>query len=257
LTKVFDAYSEYYDLLYADKDYAQEAAYVAALINAQNSKAATILELGCGTGAHAEHLARLGFTVHGIDMSAGMLEKAALRQSSLADDVAARLSFSLGDVRTASTSSTYDVVISLFHVMSYQNSNMDIQNALNTAAAHLASGGVFIFDYWYGPAVLTEQPQKRVKRLENDSTKVTRIAEPVMHYEANIVEVNYSVRVEEKSSGQVTQLTEKHPMRFLFLPEIEKFAEENFRQPQHLDWLSHDSPPTHRSWSALSILVRS
>ena len=220
MNPAFDTYARYYDLLYRDKDYAGEAAYVASHIRQHAPEAARILELGCGTGAHAEHLARLGFTVHGVDLSEAMLTRAEERQAALPADLAARLTFAHGDVRSVRTGETYDAVISLFHVMSYQTTNADLEAALATAAAHLQPGGLFLFDFWYGPAVLTQQPEVRVKRLEDEEIKVTRIAEPVMRVNENVVEVNYTVFIEVKSTGQMEQVQETHRMRYWFLPEL-------------------------------------
>ena len=45
---VFDAYSSYYDLLYQDKDYAAEAAYVLSAIRAHKPDAEQVLELPLG-----------------------------------------------------------------------------------------------------------------------------------------------------------------------------------------------------------------
>ena len=80
MKEVFDSYARYYDLLYHDKDYAAESAYVASHLKRHSPRAARILELGCGTGAHAEHLARLGYAVHGVDQSETMLARAAARR---------------------------------------------------------------------------------------------------------------------------------------------------------------------------------
>ena len=225
MSPVFDAYARYYDLLYRDKDYAGESAYVAAHIRKQKPDAKRILELGCGTGAHAEHLARMGYCVHGVDMSEAMLARAEARKATLPPEVAARLSFGLGDVRTVRTGEIYDVAISLFHVMSYQTSNADVEAAFETASAHLQSGGLFLFDFWYGPAVLTQLPEVRVKRLEDEEIKVTRIAEPALHVNENVVDVNYTVFIEVKASGAVEQVKETHRMRYLFLPELMRFAD--------------------------------
>ena len=76
MTEIFNAYAEYYDLLYSNKDYSSEAQYIDSLIKKTSSKANSILELGCGTGAHAEYLARMGYTVHGVDVSPAMISKA-------------------------------------------------------------------------------------------------------------------------------------------------------------------------------------
>jgi SAM-dependent methyltransferase len=225
MSQVFDAYARYYDLLYRDKDYASESEYVAAHIRNHSPQARHILELGCGTGAHAEHLARMGYTVHGVDLSEAMLARAEARKATLAPDVAARLSFGLGDVRAVRTGKSYDAVISLFHVMSYQTSNADLAATFETASAHLRPGGLFLFDFWYGPAVLTQRPEVRIKRLEDDDIRVMRIAEPVMQERENVVEVNYTVSIELKATKMIERVNETHRMRYLFLPELSCFAD--------------------------------
>lgn len=255
MSEVFDAYAAYYDLLYQDKDYQQEAHYLKSLLTQHAQGASSILELGCGTGAHAEYLARQGFTVHGIDMSEAMVAQANERKKSLPADIAERLSFAVGDVRTYQTDQCFDVVISLFHVVSYQTSNADLKATLTTADKHLSDGGLFIFDYWYGPSVLSDQPEVRVKRLENDNIHVTRIAEPVIHLQHNIVDVNYTVIVKNKENGSTETLTEKHPMRYLFTPELDYFAEQYFDSAKHFAWMTEESP-NEKVWAAVSILKK-
>ena len=255
MTQVFDAYARYYDLLYRDKDYAAEAGYVSALIRKHAPRAKGILELGCGTGAHAEHLARLGYSVHGVDQSAAMLAKAQARKASLPAEVAGRLSFSRGDVRSVRMDGTYDAVISLFHVMSYQTGNADLQASFATAAAHLRPGGLFVFDFWYGPAVLTQKPEVRVKRLADDKIKVTRIAEPVMRVNENVVEVNYSVFIEIAETGRIEQVQETHRMRYLWLPELALLRAGSFEERATHAWME-ESAPSAQSWAGVQILAR-
>lgn len=252
---VFDGYAAYYDLLYRGKDYAAEVAYVASLLQARARGVTRILELGCGTGAHAEHLARMGFTVHGVDLSAEMLLRANKRKASLPLEVAQRLSFAQGDVRTARVVGDFDAVISLFHVFSYQISNEDVEAAFATAAMHLKPGGLLCFDYWYGPAVLSERPSVRVRRMQDTEAKVLRIAEPEIDTSANQVVVNYSIVVEDLAAGRIHQFSERHPMRYFFLPELEKFGQTAFRNPQHFAWMQ-DARPSERDWAAVSILER-
>lgn len=255
MNQVFDTYARYYDLLYQDKDYAAEAEYVASHIRSRAPQAERILELGCGTGAHAEHLARLGYTIHGVDMSEEMLARAEARKGALPTDVAARLSFGCGDVRTVRTGETYDVVISLFHVMSYQTTNADLVGAFETAATHLSAGGLFLYDFWYGPAVLTQRPDVRVKRLEDEEIKVTRIAEPAMHVNANVVDVNYTVFIEVKSTGQVEQESETHKMRYLFLPEMSGYWRNGFEACECLGWMT-EIAPNQQTWAVMQVLKR-
>lgn len=220
MSQTFDVYAHYYDLVYGDKDYAREAEYVSALIRAQTQTAQRLLELGCGTGGHAEHLARLGFSVLGVDRSEQMIERAEARRKTLAAEIGGRLRFQRGDIRALGSAQTSDAVISLFHVMSYQTSNDDMDAALATAAANLAAGGLFVFDFWHGPGVLTDPPVVRVKRLSNEHVSVVRIAEPVLHPNENVVDVNYTVFVTDRKTQACETITETHRMRYWFLPEL-------------------------------------
>lgn len=223
---VFGTYSKYYNLLYKDKDYAGEAQYVHEVIQQHAPGARSMLNLGCGTGRHDFELAKIGYDITGVDMSVEMLATAksqlTTHNSHPTTDCSSSgsCSFQRGDIRSVRLNRKFDAVISLFHVMSYQVTNEDLQAAFSTAKTHLKPGGLFLFDCWYGPAVLTDPPVVRVKRLEDDEVAVVRIAEPVVHYNENVVDVNYEVLITDKVSGAIERLCETHRMRYLFMPEI-------------------------------------
>ena len=239
---VFGAYSRYYNLLYKDKDYAGEAEYLHNLIGMHEPGTASILNLGCGTGRHDLLLAQMGYEVTGIDQSEGMLA-IANSQLSVLDSQLPLLSFKQGDIRTIRLNTTFDVVTALFHVMSYQATNDDLRAAFATARAHLKPGGIFIFDCWYGPAVLSDRPVVRVKRLEDETTFITRIAEPVMHPDDNIVDVNYQVLIRDKVSNEVEEVRESHRMRYLFRPEIgQLLGEAGLDIVEASEWLTGRQP---------------
>lgn len=221
---VFGNYSKYYDLLYRDKDYAAEAEYVRSLIERHQPGARSLLDLGCGTGRHDLLLARMGYRVTGVDLSQEML--AVARRELKLEGREVEVSFHQGDVREVRLGAEFDVVVSLFHVMSYQTGNADLRAALATAKAHLKPGGLFIFDCWYGPAVLTDRPVVRVKRLEDEAISVTRVAEPVLHPNENVVDVNYEVLIRDKGSDSVEEIRETHRMRYLFAPELTLLVQE-------------------------------
>lgn len=253
---VFGAYSRYYDLLYRDKDYQREADYIATLINTYSPNAKRLLELGCGTGHHASLLAQKGFSVHGVDLSQTMLEGATKRKTSLPKDIGDRLSFSQGNVQNCKVESVFDVIISLFHVVSYQTSNEALLAMLNNAAKHLHKGGVFIFDYWYGPAVLTDRPEKRTKTMESDDTLVTRHATPTLHAQESVVNVHYDIHIKDKASNAEEYLREDHPMRYLFSNEIDLLAQmTGFKVINSVEWLT-DNSPGFKSWGVVSILQK-
>jgi SAM-dependent methyltransferase len=222
---VFGNYARYYDLLYRDKDYAGEAQFICSLLQSYAPKAETVLELGCGTGHHAVLLAQEGYHLHGVDLSPEMLARARDRRDRLPSPLASRLQFSPGDIRDLRLDRTFDVAISLFHVISYQTTNQDLAAAFTTVKQHLKPGGIFIFDVWYGPAVLSDRPSVRVKRLEDENIAVSRIAEPIVYANQNWVDVNYQVFIRDKNNHAVDELQEVHRMRYLFKPELDVMLE--------------------------------
>lgn len=235
-------YSRYYDLLYKDKDYAGEAQFVRGLISEYAPEAASVLELGSGSGRHAALLAEAGLRVHGVEMSQAMLDRAKARAALLPHE-AKSVSFEKGDIRYYETVSRYDAVISLFHVMSYQAANDDVQAAMQTASKALKPGGIFIFDCWYGPCVLSEPPQVRIKRLEDDQTCVTRLCEPRLDPRRNTVDVEYEILVSDRKSGMVETFAETHRMRYLFTPEVEGFLRGAGLEPVASgQWMTRKSP---------------
>lgn len=245
-----DLYSQYYDLLYSDKDYIGEVEYVDGLIKASGKNAKTLLDMGCGTGKHAELFCDKGYKVHGIDLSEDMLKTAETRRIGKED----KLSFGHSNIQELNLDKKFDVVVSLFHVMSYQNSNEELIKTFEVAKKHLNDGGVFIFDFWYGPAVLSDKPATRIKRLENESIKVTRLAEPVLHSQKNIVDVNYDVFIENKASKEVLEKKELHKMRYFFDTELEMVCETvGFEVVNKYEWMS-DKNPDFNSWNVVWIV---
>jgi SAM-dependent methyltransferase len=253
---VFGDYAQWYDLLYRDKDYAAEVDYVAALLRRHGLTRGRLLELGCGTGLHAAGLARGGFEVAGVDLSPGMLAAAERRRAALPAAEAGRLTFSPGDARTVRLPGPFDAVLALFHVMSYQRTSADLDSAMATAAAHLAPGGLFLFDCWYGPAVRAERPEVRTKRVEDDAVVLERLATPRLLADEPIVEVAYDLTVTDKRTGAATTLREVHPMRYLFPDEIEgALARSGYAVAAAEEWLT-GGPPGPHTWSVCYVARR-
>ena len=245
-------YSQYYDLLYQDKDYIGEVKYIDNLIKQFSNNAKSMLDMGCGTGKHAALLCDKGYTIHGIDLSEDMLEIANGRRKGKED----KLEFTHSDIQTLNLNKKFDVVVSLFHVMSYQNSNAELIKAFKVAKEHLNERGVFIFDFWYAPAVLTDLPVTRVKKLENDLIKVTRVAEPKSHPQKNIIDVHYDVFIEEKKTAMIIQKQEVHKMRYLFDTELEMICNKLDMTIEYKSkWLS-DEKPGFNSWNVVWVIKK-
>jgi SAM-dependent methyltransferase len=216
-----ETYSKYYNLLYKDKNYHEEYKYISELLEKHgNGRKKNILDIGCGTGKHLSYFKKDGYTVSGVDVSENMIieaKKYLQQEENLLCCKASEFKFNR----------KFDAIISLFHVMSYQTGNDELEKTFQTISEHLIDDGLFIFDFWYGPAVLTDPPVVKIKRLEDDEVKITRITEPVMRYNENIVDVNFELIIEDKNSSLFKKIYETHKMRYLFLPELNLMLNNN------------------------------
>src|SRR3954447_25633252 len=140
----FGASAVVYDLLYAaaGKDYPAESAALHDLIQTRNAGAATVLDVGCGTGAHLEHLCA-HYDAVGVDLSDSMLAVARRR---LPD-----VQFVEGDMRTFDLGRQYDAITCLFSAIAYMRATDDLDAALANFARHLTAGGVVVIDGWIRP----------------------------------------------------------------------------------------------------------
>lgn len=254
---VFGRYSSYYDLLYKDKDYRTEARFVQNLITRFQLGSQQVLELGCGSGGHAFELAQMGFNLHGLDLSRDMLDVAERQLVKQPAAIQSRVQFSQGDIRQFDLAKQFDCVISLFHVISYLPTLADIRQAFQRVNCHLNPNGVFLFDVWYAPAVLTARPELRVKRMANQDIAVTRIAEPVWHPNECWVDVCYKVFIRDLKTDRIEELeTEIHRMRYLSLPEITLLAELCGLEVIHTgEWLTQN-PPSEKTWGVYIVLKK-
>ena len=248
MSSTFGPYSRYYDLIYRDKDYARETVYLRALIERFSPATQDVLELGCGTGKHATLLAQSGLNMTGVERSEQMIAAA----ENLHDNV----KIVHGDARSVRLGTEFDTVLSLFHVVSYQTTNDDVAKIFETASTHLRKDGLFIFDVWYGPAVLRQLPAPRLKQMEDDRTDVRRIADPKVDFNRNLVEVNYAIAVTDKSSGRVEQLNECHRMRYFFAPEIDLFASSAQMDVIHSEQWLDGAEPSPDTWGVTFILQK-
>ena len=215
----------------------------------------TILDLGCGTGNHAIPLAQRGYQVTGVDRAPEMLSQA--RQKISALPLPAQVShgseFILGDLRSLDLQKRFDAVLMMFAVLGYQIADEDIEAALKTVSTHLKPSGLFIFDVWYGPAVVRQRPDKREKEMPAPDGKIIRVASGTLRPELNQCEVCYQVK-KFKGDRIASECEEKHIMRYFFPEEIPVFLDRaglNLLDMKAFGDLNQ--PPTGETWNVIAI----
>jgi hypothetical protein len=137
----------------------------------------------------------------------------------------------------------------MFAVLGYQIGNADLQAALTTARQHLKPHGLFLCDFWYGPAVLANRPSERVKVVDTSDGQIIRVATGELDALHNLCMVRYHVwRIAQ--SRVEAEVSEQHPMRYFFAPELELvLAAAGFELVRLGAFPNLDDEPTEQTWN--------
>jgi SAM-dependent methyltransferase len=248
-------YSHQYDAIYGEKDYEAEVVMIEEAFRLYgNGKVQTVLDLGCGTGNHAIPLACRGYQVTGMDRSADMLARARRKTRSVKLPSSVNPpKYLRGDVRNFDLAKRFDVVLMMFAVLGYQITNDDVLASLQRVRSHLKPGGLFIFDVWYGPAVLSIRPGERVKVIKAKDREIVRVASGSLDIVRHLAEVRY--RVWDMAGGRVLSETEEiHRMRYFFPQELAFFlAQAEMEMVGFHKYGDLSTTPDEGSWNILVI----
>lgn len=129
----------FYDRLNSEVDYVAYADYILTYFD---TKGATVLDLGCGTGDLSHILAERGATVVGLDASSEMLTLA----NHKAEKKRLKIVYTCQDMTAFATGHKYSAIISTFDCLNYLLTKADLTRAFTCVANELADGGVFLFD---------------------------------------------------------------------------------------------------------------
>jgi len=167
---MYDKSARIYDLLYVGsgiKDYGAEAVELHRIIQGANSKAHSLLDVACGTGAHLGEL-RKWYTVEGVDQSPAMLAVAQSRLPGVPLHVA--------DMRTLELGRSFDAVLCLFSSIGYVTEPAEMRSTIGRLAAHVAPGGVLILDGWVRPDLWRDDFRGEPDIAHDDEVMVVRLA---------------------------------------------------------------------------------
>jgi len=156
-----DELAEIYDLLNQRKDYAVEAAAIRDLIRLRNPDAATLLDVGCGTGEHLRYL-RASFEITGVDISPSMVEQARRKLPGV--------EVLCADVCDLRLGRTFDAVTCLFSSIAFLGGRGSVKNTVARMAGHLAPGGILAVVPWLGPDAWREPPPDAGTARDGDRT---------------------------------------------------------------------------------------
>ena len=144
----------------------------------------------------------------------------------------------------------------MFAVLSYQQEKADVLDALRIARRHVIAGGLLVFDVWYGPAVLAQQPEDRIKTLKTEDGMVSRTSSATLDTEQQLCAVNFQLQC--MTGSQVLEETrETHSIRYFFWQELALLLEvSGFRLLQIGAFQDFDSVADETTWN-VTVVARS
>ncbi len=169
---MYSSAAELYDLLHTGnkdyKDYAAEAAELAAVIRRVHPQAQTLLDVACGTAEHARLLTQEhGFRVDGADINPTFVRIA--RTKLLHGSVFE------ADMTSLDLPGRYDVILCLFSSIGYARTLENVQRTLARFRTHLREGGLVLVEPWFTPGAL-EPGRVYVKTAEAPGVTVCRMS---------------------------------------------------------------------------------
>ena len=142
MTEQYAILASYYDRIMEDIDYEAWCDFYEACFSENGIAPKKILDLACGTGSITVPLAKRGYAMTGLDLSAEMLSLAQEK----CDNAKVRVRLSEQNIAAFQAGRGFDAVICSFDGVNYLTSARDVQSCFACVRDALSDDGVFIFD---------------------------------------------------------------------------------------------------------------
>ena len=207
-----------------------------------------MLDLGCGTGLYSNLITKLNFNVVGVDRSSNMLSIAKRKYKKNK-----KLSFVKSSIEKIKLNKKFDIISALFHILSYQRSESEIDKFFSKSYLHLNKNGILIFDFWYEDGVFSLQSPLRVREINNSNYKIVRITISKWYKKIRQIFDIHNLIVFNKKNKKMLKFKETHKMRYFNMKEIKKkLNKHKFYFLESLD-LQTGKPVSKNSWGALVV----
>lgn len=256
-TKQFDTYARFYDLLYKDKNYPQEAAYIDQLIRKHHRNepsGLSLLDLACGTGKHLFELSSLGYgNLSGSDIASAMVDVAKEESKKLKIKNIHFYNYSFQN--SDQIRSEFDVIISMFSAINYLTSLSDQLKTLKNIHGLLKTNGLFIFDYWNGNAVVRDYSPVKFLKKKSGNEEIMRISTTEIDTIAQAVSVRFNCLYRE-GNKVLNEFEETHSLHYYHFSEMYNLLELSGFEVIHTSpFMAPDSTLGSHDWN-VSIVAR-
>ncbi len=216
----YETLARFYDPIMGDQE--ESAKYVLSLIRKNNSKAKTVLELACGTGAYLQYLSKY-YDVAGLDSSSAML--------SVAREKIPGCPLLQNDMLGFEFDEKYDSVICMNDSVNHLLKIDEWKKLFSQAHKHLDKNGIFIFDI---------NTEKKLKNLSENPPIIHEFGDNIFITDVikNPKQIfEWDLRIFEKISDQDYKLHEQTLLeRAVQIVKIKEMLSKHFRKIQLFDF---------------------
>ena len=131
-----------YDRLTNDVDYEATVQFYMEILRRESVTPRTVVDLACGTGSVTAILAKMGYSVLGVDMSEEMLTEAAMKVM----DIDPMPRFVCQKLQQLHLPRAVDMAVCALDSLDYITDPDDCKEAIRRVYKALNPGGIFIFD---------------------------------------------------------------------------------------------------------------
>ena len=143
---IYDLLAPIYDKVNGEIDYSAWADFIEENIKRYNPdmKTELVLDLGCGTGKMTRELARRGYDMTGVDLSAEMLDIA--RERAERCGLSDKMLWLLQDITEFELYGTVELCVSCLDTINHLTSTKELKKCFSLVHNYLVPDGLFLFD---------------------------------------------------------------------------------------------------------------
>jgi SAM-dependent methyltransferase len=198
--------SLHYHKLYGNRNEKEAESFVNALVSHMNPRqGSTVLDLGCGAGRHARHLALSGFDVTGLDLSSSSIREAKKLAMPL-------LRFFRHDMRTPFGTQYFDYIFNFFTSFGYFPSQKENSDVVRNISNALKPGGKLVLDYMNLQFAEERLIRYEEKEIDGVNYNITRWSDQQYIFK--------NIKIDDESGGEPIETTEQ----------VAKFTREDFER---------------------------
>ena len=243
---------KYYDAFFDVENKAfEQVDYMKTVLHENWNNIKSILDIGCGTGKHAEILAKEGKRVVGIDLSEDMI------RYSKDNRLKNAATYIVRDICTdCSDDEKFDLAYAMSHVIGYQLNNKSLKNMINNVYSTLNKGGVFFFNFYHESGLYLGGLSSKRAEISKELINIKRFSNAKICAMENALELEYDYLIDDRKDNKLIEISIQEKMRFFSYLELKHYLEETGFRVEKLFKFGTQNPLDAYDWNGCIVAVK-